>query len=61
MRTRLWRLRNPDKYKENNIVKNPMISTRLIELEKEINKQIKRIEKEENTEPVETVKLYFDN
>ena len=52
---------NPDKYIDNNgKTRNPMLSTRLSVLKKEIEKQIKRIEKYENTEPLEVIKLYFD-
>jgi hypothetical protein len=51
---------NPDKYKENGINKNPAISTRLVELQKEIDKQIKRIENDENTELLEIIKMYYD-
>jgi len=52
---------NPDKYKnkkgENN---NPTIAKRLARLKKEIDKQVKRIEKGENKELVERVYLYYD-
>jgi hypothetical protein len=52
---------NPDKYKEKNVNKNPTISTRLIELSKEIDKQVKRIENEENTSLLEIVYMYYDD
>tara|TARA_Y100000741_G_scaffold300777_1_gene242177 strand:- start:188 stop:1267 length:1080 start_codon:yes stop_codon:yes gene_type:complete len=52
---------NPDKYKKNDRNVNPTIAKRLIILKKEIEKQIKRIENEENEELVERIYLYFDN
>jgi hypothetical protein len=52
---------NPDKYKENGIPKNPTIATRLRELSKVIDIQIKRIENDENTEMLEIIKMYYDN
>lgn len=53
---------NPDKYvAKNGKNKNPMISTRLPVLLDEIKKQIIRIEKEENTELVERIYMYYDN
>ena len=53
---------NPDKYTDTNRKrKNPTIATRLTRLKQEINKQIKRIENEENTELVERIYLYYDN
>ena len=53
---------NPDKYKsKNGKNKNPEISTRLIQLKKEIDKQIERIKNEENTEPLEIQYMYYDN
>jgi len=53
---------NPDKYKSKlRTNKNPEISTRLIVLKKEIEKQIKRIKNEENTELLETYYMYYDN
>ena len=52
---------NPDKYKdENGKSCNPMLFNRLIVLEEEINKQIQRIEKEENNDLLEVVELYYD-
>jgi len=52
---------NPDKYKdEKGNSCNPMLFNRLIVLENEINKQIKRIENEENKELLEVIKLYYD-
>ena len=53
---------NPDKYKSkkgNN--KNPEISTRLTVLKQEIEKQLERIKKEENTELIERIYMYYDN
>ena len=53
---------NPDKYKsKNGKNKNPEIATRLIKLKKEIEKQIKRIENDENTEILERIYMYYDN
>ena len=45
---------------ENGKSSNPMLFNRLIVLEEEINKQIKRIENDENKELLEVVELYFD-
>ena len=53
---------NPDKYKsKNGKNRNPEIATRLIELKKEIEKQINRIKNEENTEILERIYMYYDN
>jgi hypothetical protein len=52
---------NPDKFKNKegkNL--NPMLYTRLPVLKKEIEKQISRIENEENKELLEIIKLYYD-
>ena len=51
---------NPDKYKEKGVSKNPTIASRLRTLEEEINKQIKRIENEENAELLEIIPMYYD-
>lgn len=52
---------NPDKYiNAQGVSRNPMIATRLEELKKEIEKQINRVEHEENTELVERVYMYYD-
>lgn len=52
---------NPDKYKTRaGVSKNPHISTRLEVLKKVIDEQMKRIEKEENTEFVERIYLFYD-
>jgi hypothetical protein len=52
---------NPDKYKDKKEeIKNLSISKRLKRLKKEIDKQIKRIENEENNELVERIYLYYD-
>ena len=52
---------NPDKFKDKNGKSiNPMLYTRLPILKEEIEKQIKRIENEENTELLEIIKLYYD-
>ena len=52
---------NPDKYKdENGKSCNPMLFNRLIVLEEEINKQIKRIENDENKDLLEVIELYYD-
>lgn len=53
---------NPDKYKSKiGKNKNPEISTRLRELKKQIEKQIKRIRKEENTDILEKLYMYYDD
>jgi len=52
---------NPDSYVNKKGIKtNPYISARLEDLKKEINKQIKRIENNENAELLEVVRLYYD-
>ena len=52
---------NPDKYiNKNGKNKNPCIATRLETLRNEINKQIERINKNENTELVEKIYMYYD-
>ena len=52
---------NPDKFKDKNGKSiNPMMYTRLPILKEEIEKQIKRIENEENKELLEIIKLYYD-
>ena len=52
---------NPDKYiDKNGKTKNPNIATRLNRLKYEVDKQIKRIEREENEELVERLYLYYD-
>lgn len=52
---------NPDKYKDKNGKScNPMLFNRLIVLEEEINKQIQRIEKDENNDLLEVIELYYD-
>ena len=52
---------NPDKYqKTNGTNANPCISTRLVELEKKIQKQIKRIENGENTDLIERIYMHYD-
>jgi hypothetical protein len=52
---------NPDKYKsKNGENKNPEIATRLIKLKKEIDKQIKRINQDENEELLEIKYMYYD-
>ena len=51
---------NPDKFKKNNKNVNPTIANRLPILKKEIEKQFKRIENNENRELVERIYLYFD-
>ena len=52
---------NPDKYKASNgEKKNPNIATRLFALKDEINKQINRIENDENNALVERIYLYYD-
>ena len=52
---------NPDKYtNKKGVRKNPTIARRLVKLKEEIEKQIKRIENEENKELVEISYLYYD-
>ena len=52
---------NPDKYKdESGKSCNPMLFNRLIVLEEEIQKQIKRIENDENKDLLEVIELYYD-
>ena len=52
---------NPDKYiNAQGIRKNPMIATRLEALKTEIEKQLERVEREENVELVERVYMYYD-
>lgn len=51
---------NPDKYKYNGKSCNPMLVNRLPVLETEINKQIKRIESNENMELLQVIELYYD-
>jgi hypothetical protein len=52
---------NPDSFKNSEgVSKNPKITDRFNSLEKEINKQIKRIEKEKNKELLEIIYLYYD-
>jgi hypothetical protein len=53
---------NPDSYSDKNGKKcNPSISTRLLTLKEEIDKQIKCIQNEENNDLLEIKYLYFDN
>jgi hypothetical protein len=52
---------NPDKFKNKDGKSlNPMLYIRLPILKEEIEKQIKRIESEENVELLEVIKLYYD-
>ena len=52
---------NPDKYvNKSGTRKNPTIANRLYVLKDEIEKQMKRIENDENTELVERIYLYYD-
>jgi len=52
---------NPDKFKDKEGKSvNPMLYSRLPVLKEEIEKQIKRIENEENKELLEIIKLYYD-
>jgi hypothetical protein len=51
---------NPDKYINKGITKNPMMETRFKKLKIEIEKQITRIEKGENTELVERIYMFYD-
>jgi hypothetical protein len=51
---------NPHKFKKNNKTINPPLNSRLPTLVDEINKQILRINKEENEELVEIINLYCD-
>ena len=53
---------NPDKYiNTKNKSVNPMLYTRLPVLKEEIERQIERIKKEENTDLLEIIKLYYDD
>jgi hypothetical protein len=52
---------NPDSYVQNGTRLNPDIKKRLPKLVEEIDKQIERIKKEENTELVEIIKMYYDS
>ncbi len=51
---------NPDPYKENGIKMDPPIEERLEALKKEIEKQIMRVENDENTELLEIIPMYYD-
>ena len=52
---------NPDKYtNKKGVRKNPTIARRLFKLKEEMEKQIKRIQNEENKELVEISYLYYD-
>jgi hypothetical protein len=52
---------NPDKFKnKDGKTLNPMLYTRLPVLKEEIEKQIERIQNEENTELLEIIKLYYN-
>jgi hypothetical protein len=52
---------NPDKYRDSNKkIKNPNIESRFEILKKEIEKQIARIQSEENTELIEHIYLFYD-
>lgn len=52
---------NPDKFRNKaGVSKNPTIATRLIELKTEMERQIQRIEAEENTELLEIKYMYYD-
>ena len=52
---------NPDKFRNKaGVSKNPTIATRLIELKTEIERQIQRIEAEENTELLEIKYMYYN-
>jgi hypothetical protein len=52
---------NPDSFiNSEGVRKNPKITDRFNNLEKEINKQIKRIEKEKNKELLEIIYLYYN-
>ena len=52
---------NPDKFKnKDSKTLNPMLYTRLPVLKEEIERQIERIKKEENTELLEIIKLYYN-
>jgi predicted nucleic acid-binding Zn ribbon protein len=51
---------NPDKFNKNGKSCNPMLYTRLPILREEIERQINRIENEQNTELLEIIKLFYD-
>ena len=46
--------------KKNGKNKNPLISTRLLALQNQMDKQISRIENNENTDLIEVIYMYFD-
>ena len=53
---------NPDRYKNHDGIKrNPKLEDRFPRLKQEVDKQVKRINDEANTELVEEVYLFFDN
>ena len=57
----IWIRYNPDKYKNcNGKILNPKFDNRMKELEKEINKQIDRIDKYENNKLCEIIELFYD-
>jgi hypothetical protein len=51
---------NPDSYKENGIKKDPPMEERLEALKKEIEKQILRVENDDNTELLEIIHMYYN-
>jgi hypothetical protein len=56
----VWIRFNPDPYRVDSIRKNPLISTRLVSLQVEIERQMKRIEKGKNNDLVEMCFMYYD-
>jgi len=53
---------NPDKYKdEDGKSRNPSVKTRYDRLKEEVEKQIKRVEAEENADLLEIIHLYYDH
>ena len=51
---------NPDSYSVKGVRHNPLLKTRLEKLKKEIDKTIERINKGENTEMLEIIKIYYN-
>jgi hypothetical protein len=51
---------NPDSYKENGVKKDPPMKERLEALKKEIEKQILRVENDDNIELLEIIHIYYN-
>ena len=52
---------NPNSYRVKGVRHNPLLKTRLVRLKKEIDLAMERIEKGENTEMLEIVKIFYDD